>query len=149
MAYAQVKGRKPFERASKIAHSEILNNPDVQAFVAGCTVPSEPEGGDLENLQKPLPHVTSRIETVIAVDGGMSEAAIRKEFPSASITFMTFGPLLLELKDLEALDDQPFLGPEDMARLKSLSRFSLSVPTKAVRAKGASRFSEGVRRTIQ
>lgn len=148
MGYAQVKGRKPFERASKIAHSEILNNPDVQAFVEGCTVPSEPDGGDLESLQKPLPRVASRIETVIAVDGGMSEAAIRKEFPSASITFMTFGPLLLELKDLGALDDQPFIGPEDMARLKNLSRFSLSVPTKAIRAKGAARFSEGVRGTI-
>lgn len=149
MGYAQVKGRKPFERASKIAHSEILNNPDVQAFVEGCTLPSEPEGGDLENLQKPLPIAQSRIEAVIAVDGGMSEAAIRREFPSASITFMTFGPLLLELKDLEILDDQPFIGPEDMARLKNLTRFSLSVPTKAVRAKGALSFSEGVRRTIQ
>lgn len=148
MGYAQFKGRKPFERASKIAHSEILNNPDVQAFVEGCTIPSEPEGGDLEHLQKPLPKATTRIETVIAVDGGMSEAAIRREFPSASITFMTFGPLLLHLKDLGALDDQPFIGPEDMARLKNLSRFSLSVPTKAVRAKGASRFSEGVRRSI-
>jgi len=148
MGYAQVKGRKPFERASKIAHSEILNNPDVQAFVEGCTVPSEPAGGDLERLQRPLPNVASRIETVIAVDGGMSEAAIRREFPSASITFMTFGPLLLELKDLGVLDDQPFIGPEDMARLKNLSRFSLSVPTKAVRANGCARFSEGVRRTI-
>src|SRR5262249_48938433 len=67
---------------------------------------------------------------------------------SASITFITFGPLLLELKDLGALDDQPFIGPEDMARLKKLSRFSLSVPTKAVRAKGAARFSVGVRSTI-
>jgi hypothetical protein len=148
MGYAQVKGRKPYERASKIAHSEILNNPEVQAFVEGCTVPSEPKDGDIENLQKPLPDVTSRIEHVIAVDGGMSEAAIRKEYPSASITFMTFGPLLLELKDLGALDDQPFIGPEDMARLKNLSRFSLSVPTRAVRAKGAARFSEGVRRTV-
>ncbi len=148
MGYARFKGRKPFERASKIAHSEILNNPDVQAFVEGCTIPSEPEGGDLENLQKPLPTPIPRIETVIAVDGGMSEAAVRREFPSASITFMTFGPLLLDLKDLSALDDQPFIGPEDMARLKNLTRFNLSVPTKAVRAKGASRFSEGVRKTI-
>ncbi len=97
MGYAQFKGRKPFERASKIAHSEILNNPDVLAFVESCTLPSEP-AGDLESLQKSLPHVGSRIETVIAVDGGMSEATVRR--------------------------------------------------TKAVRAKGASSFSEGVRSTI-
>lgn len=111
-------------------------------------MPSEPEGGQVEALQQPLPAVEGRISSVIAIDGGMSEAAVRKEFPSASITFMTFGPLMLDLKDLSALDDQPFIGPEDMAKLKNLSRFSLSIPTKAIRAKGASRFSEGVRRTI-
>jgi hypothetical protein len=148
MGYAQFKGRKPFERASKIAHSEILNNPDVQVFIEGCTIPSEPENKELENLQKPLPTSSPRVETVIAVDGGMSEAAVRREFPSASITFMTFGPLLLDLKDLCTLDNQPFIGPEDMARLKNLSRFNLSVPTKTIRAKGAATFSEGVRKTI-
>ena len=148
MGYAQFKGRKPFERASKIAHAEILNNPDVQAFIEGCTLPSEPPGEDLQDLQQPLPTASRRITTVIAVDGGMSEAVVRRDFPSASITFMTFGPLLLELKDLVALDDEPFIGPEDMARLKNLTRFSVSVPAQAVRSKGARRFSEGVRRTI-
>src|SRR5271168_2522419 len=128
MAYSQFKGRKPFERASKIAHSEILNNADVQAFISSCTLPSEPDTSDLDNLQKPMPSVTSRIEHVIAVDGGMSDAAVRRDFPSASITFMTFGPLLLALKDLDALDSQQFIGPEDMARLKNLSRFSLPIP---------------------
>lgn len=149
MGYSQFKGRKPFERASKIAHSEILNNPDVLAFVEGCSLPSEPEGNQLEALQRPLPLADAKITSVIAIDGGMSEAAVRKEFPSASITFMTFGPLMLDLKDLSALDHQPFIGPEDMAKLKNLSRFSLPVPTKAIRAKGATSFSEGVRKTIQ
>src|SRR5690606_42095615 len=66
MGYSQFKGRKPFERASKIAHSEILNNPDVLAFVEGCSLPSEPEGNQLEALQRPLPladaKITSRSE---------------------------------------------------------------------------------------
>src|SRR6185437_15978003 len=107
MGYSQVKGRKPFERASKIAHTEILNNPDVQAFVQSCTLPSAPEVGELVG-QKPLPRVEPRIRTVIAVDGGMTDAPVRREFPSAAITFITFGPLLLELKDLAELDNQPF-----------------------------------------
>ena len=55
MAYGQIKGRKPFERASKIAHTDILNNPDVQEFVETCTLPSAPQGETLEALQKPLP----------------------------------------------------------------------------------------------
>jgi len=148
MGYGQDKGRKPFERASKIAHAEILNNPEVQAFVSGCTLPSAPENRQLENLQKPIPETEFRVRSVIAVDGGMTEAAVRKEFPSASIAFMTFGPLLLDLKDLRELDRRPFIGPEDMARLKNLTRYSLPLPAKGVRAAGAATFSQGVRRTI-
>ncbi len=148
MAYGQVKGRKPFERASKIAHTHILNNPEVQQFVQSCSLPDAPAKANLESLQKPLPPSPSRIEHVIAVDGGMTEASVRKEFPSAAISFMTFGPLTLSLRDLEYLDVTPFLGPEDMARLKNLQRYSLSVPAKAVLAPGAKTFSEGVRRAI-
>ena len=107
MAYSQIKGRKPFERASKIAHTDILNNPDVQEFVKACTLPSVPEGSQIESLQKPLPAAENRIEHVIAVDGGMTEVAVRKEFPTASMTFMTFGPLTLTLADLTELDFQP------------------------------------------
>jgi hypothetical protein len=78
----------------------------------------------------------------------MTEAPVRKEFPSASIAFMTFGPLLLDLKDLRELDRRPFIGPEDMARLKNLTRYSLPVPAKGIRAAGSSSFREGVRRAI-
>ena len=149
MAYGQIKGRKPFERASKIAHTEILSNPDVQAFVSACTLPSAPPGAQLEALQKPLPAAEKRITTVIAVDGGLTEVAVRKEFPSASVAFMTFGPLMLKLSDLKDIDMQPFIAPEDMARLKSLQRYSLVLPTKAVRAPAAASFRAGARQTIQ
>jgi len=149
MAYGQIKGRKPFERASKIAHTEILNNPDVQSFVSGCTLPSAPPGAQLEALQKPLPASEKRITTVIAVDGGLTEVAVRKEFPSASVAFMTFGPLMLKLSDLKDIDLQPFIAPEDMAKLKSLQRYSLVLPTKAVRAPASASFRAGARQTIQ
>ncbi len=149
MAYSQTKGRKPFERASKIAHTHILNNPDVQEFVETCTLPSVPVGSQLEALQRPLPLGETRIEHVIAVDGGMTEVSVRKEFPSASMAFMTFGPLTLTLADLTELDFQPFIAPEDMAKLKNLQRYSLPLPAKAIRAPGAASFSQGVRRQIQ
>lgn len=148
MGYGKIQGRKPFERASKIAHTEILNNPDVSEFVSGCTLPSAPPGAQLVSLQQPLPATKRRVTTVIAVDGGMTEVSVRKEFPSASVAFLTFGPLMLDLTDLEELDRHPFIGPEDMATLKSLQRYSLVLPTKAVRAHGARSFASGVRKTI-
>ncbi len=148
MAYSQVKGRRPFERASKIAHSEILNNPTVQAFVRGCTLPAAPPGDALPSLLQQLPKGDERITTVIAVDGGSTEVPVRKEFPSAAIAFITFGPLLLSLHDLAEVDKQPFIGPEDMVRFRNLERYSLTIPIKGVRARGAVGFAEGVRATV-
>jgi hypothetical protein len=149
MAYSQVKGRRPFERASKIAHSEILNNPVVQEFVEGCTLPEPPAADRLANLLRTMPDGDGRVTTIIAIDGGSTEVPVRKEFPSASVAFMTFGPLLLALRDLAEVDQQTFIGPEDMVRFRNLERYSLTLPIKGVRAKGATGFAEGVRATIQ
>src|SRR5262245_61204840 len=116
MGYSQVKGRRPFERASKIAHAEVLNNPVVQGFVDRCELPSAPLNAGLSSLLLELPPGDGRVTTVIAIDGGFTEAVVRKEFPSASVVFMTLGPLLLSLDDLSEIGSQTFIGPEDMAR---------------------------------
>jgi len=149
MPYWQVKGRRPFERASKIAHAEIINNPLVQQFVQGCTLPSAPPAEALKQKLLDLPEASGRISAVIAIDGGMTETYVREEFPTASIAFIAVGPLLLRLEDLADLDHQPFIGPEDMQRLKTIERYVLVLPTKSVRAKGGSTFSHGVRWTVQ
>jgi hypothetical protein len=148
MPYWQVRGRKPFERASKIAHSEIIKTPLVQEFVEGATLPSPPSKKSIRTKIQTLPAASSTIKTVIAIDGGFNETYVREEFPSASIAFLTFGPLMLDLADLAVLDETPFIGPDDMAQLKRLERFSLVVPTRAVRAPGAKTFRHGVRKSI-
>lgn len=149
MGYSQSKGRRPFERASKIAHAEILNNPVVQEFVKGCGLPDAPDRGDLLAGLQPIPAGTGRVKNVVAVDGGMTEVPVRKEFPSASIAFMTFGPILLSLEYLAEVDRLPFIGPDDMARFKDIRRYTAVIPVKSVRAPGAKGFSAGVRQSIQ
>jgi hypothetical protein len=149
MPYWQVRGRRPFERASKIAHVEIINNPAVQRFVEGCTLPSAPSTTDLKGRLLQFPPRTGAISTVIAIDGGITETYVREEFPSASVAFIAVGPLLLRLDDLQDLDRQPFIGPDDMQRLKTIQRYALVVPTRGVRAGGASSFAQGVRKAVQ
>ena len=63
---------------------------------------------------------------------------VRDEYPSASITFFTFGPLLFRLEDLDELDHQPFIAPEDLARLKHIQRYSLVLPTRNISRDGKS-----------
>jgi hypothetical protein len=148
MAYTSVSGRKPFERASKIAHSQIVNDPHVIDFVNQCVLPRPPQPAALRSQLESIPRQTGRLQAVIAIDGGMTETFVRSEFPSASIGFVAMGPLLLRLEDLRDLDRMPFIGPDDMARLRSIQRYSFAFPTKLVRYGASATFSEGFRRRV-
>ena len=91
---------------------------------------------------------TSEVTAIIAVDGGYTETYVREEYPSASIAFFTFGPLLFELADLRALDDRRFIAPEDLARLKNIERYTLVLPLKGIRQEDEESLSGTIRRTI-
>ena len=149
MPYRQIRGRRPYERASKIAHAEIINNPAVREFVRTCQLPAAPPQAELLTRLVELPEGTERLTTVIAIDGGLTETYVREEFPSASIAFISIGAVLFPLRALSDLDEQVFLDPEDMQRLKRMQRYNLVLPTRVVRRSDCSTFSEGVRKTVQ
>jgi hypothetical protein len=148
MAYSSVRGRKPIERASKISHAEIISSPEVQSFLKGCALPAPGDPKTVTNAIVPVPTPkTNSVRAVIAIDGGFRETPVREEFPSASITFFTFGPLLFSLEDLRDLDEQPFIAPEDLAKLKRIQRYTLVLPTKNVTLAGLS-LHRSVRQTL-
>jgi hypothetical protein len=148
MGYSS-RGRKPIERASKIAHGEIINNPEVVTYLETCTLPSAPGPFDVSGLIHDAPEVdVHSIRAVIAIDGGFTETYVREDFPSASITFFTFGPLLFKLSDLHDLDRRRFIAPEDLSVLKNLERYTLTLPTHGVRMAGEMSLASSIRRTI-
>ncbi len=111
----------------------------MKELLARCTVPKAADKAVVGEMSQPVPPPDRRrIRAVVAVDGGYREAAVRDEFPSSAITFFTFGPLLLKLDDLRELDAQPFLAPEDMARLKHIERYALALPTRNISREGMS-----------
>src|SRR5690348_9050852 len=137
------------ERASKIAHAEIINNPAVQTYLTGCSIPHPASPAEVSGRSTAVPPpVERRISTVIAIDGGFTEVPVRREYPAAAITFFTFGPLLFKLGDLEALDRQRFIAPEDIARLKKIQRYTLILPTRNVSRTGKT-LALTVRETLQ
>jgi hypothetical protein len=149
MAYTSLRGRKPLERASKISHTEIINNPEVKDLLGKCAVPKPAKSAILADLAQGVPSpLEERIRHVVAVDGGYRETSVREDFPSAAITFFTFGPLLFKLADLRELDKQPFLAPEDMAKLKNIQRYTLVLPTRNISREGKS-LRLSVRETLQ
>lgn len=148
MGYS-TKGRKPIERASKIAHIEIIKNADVQAYIAQCILPSPPDSTSLSSLLRDAKDVdVSEVTTVIAVDGGYTETFVREEYPSACVAFFTFGPLLFKLSDLRSLDAKRFIAPEDLQKLKNIERYTLVLPTKGIRHQGQPSLAATVRKAV-
>lgn len=143
------RGRRPIERASKIAHGNIIKNPEVQAYVRRCVLPSSSTVEELDSMLEILEDVdTSEVTAVIALDGGFTHTYVRQEFPSATIAFFTFGPLLLELTHLRKLGRKRFISPEDIARLKKIERYTLVLPTKGIRLEKLPTLSSAIRHTI-
>lgn len=148
MAYSSVHGRKPMERASKISHGHIINNPVVEKLLSECTIPRPPEPGTLDGCLEDLPALpVQTVRAVVAVDGSMREEPVRRAFPSASVTFFSFGPLLFHLEALRDLDREPFIAPEDLVRLKNIQRYTLALPTKNVSWKGMT-LTDSIRRAL-
>lgn len=149
MAYGSIKGRRPAERASKISHTEIINNPSVKELLGKCAVPEAAGEAVVEEATQEVKALHDQtIRAVVAVDGGYRETSVREEFPSAAITFFTFGPLLFQLEDLTELDSMPFLAPEDMARLKNIQRYTLALPTRNISREGKA-LQVSIRETLQ
>jgi hypothetical protein len=134
MGYGSRRGRKPQEWASKSAHVNVIKDPAVQAFLAGCSLPKSAEEVLLppSKLIEYKPVESTSVRHIIAIDGGYSEVPVRAEFPSATICFFQFGALTFSLADLESLEASPFIEPEDMAKLKRMQRLKFTMPVRNV-----------------
>lgn len=150
MAYSS-NGRKPMERASKISHTEIINNSAVQAFLESCILPGLSDLSEITAMTVPIVRTDGgEHKIIVALDGGYTETFVRDDFPSSSLTFFNFGPLLFKLDDLNALDTQDFIDPRDFAKLKQFQRYPpLVLPTRNISLKNSDTLTLSVRKTLR
>ncbi|GAA5530998.1 NurA domain-containing protein [Herpetosiphon gulosus] len=150
MGYTNKRGRRPAEYASKSAHSQVIKDETIQAFLAHCDLPKTGNqiSLDAQNIISYAPNVPNGIRHIIALDGGYTEVAVRTEFPSATICFFQFGALIFSIQDLEDLNDQSFIDPDDMAKLKNIQRLKLVLPTQNITIQGQSSLTDSIRTAI-
>jgi hypothetical protein len=150
MGYTSRHGRRPSEYASKSAHGHVIQDAAVQSFLAQCSMPKRAGEVKLSNHVTVAfePAADNPIRHVIAIDGGYSEVAVQKEFPSATVCFFQFGALVFSVADLEQLDEQPFIDPDDIAKLKRIQRVELILPVRNVALKSEVSLTRSVRRAV-
>ncbi len=150
MSYSSRNGRRPDEYASKSAHGYIIRDPDVSTFLEKCDLPKTADEVTIPNhLIHELELIDNNpIKHIIAVDGGRSEVFVKSDFPSSTLTFFQFGALFFKTEDLEAISKKAFIDPEDMAKLNTIERYKMALPTKNILLKDASYFIESFRRSL-
>ena len=126
----------PYENqyGSKTAHSDVVQNPDVQAFLQQCLPlrePSDAEAQSFADLFEPVPDESDAeapINFVLASDGSPYVSSIDKRIPSIQVCYLKFSTILLEMFKMEGLEDQAtrFIDPFRVAALQR-NRDTLSV----------------------
>ncbi len=150
MSYGNDYSNKPFERASKTSHTNIINDTAVQSFLSKCKIPPYHEEIDdkdieLHMLEEPT---ENPIKNIITVDGGYTNVFVKEDFPSSTIAFFQFGALFFKHQDLLNLKEKPFIDPDDFSKLQNIQRIKLVIPTKGIALDDEIDFLSSVRRTI-
>ncbi|BDI21009.1 hypothetical protein ANSO36C_68110 (plasmid) [Nostoc cf. commune SO-36] len=150
MGYTSKRGRRPNEYASKSAHSHIINDQSLQEFLKQCNLPKFASEVTLDDCDRLIyqPVAKNPIRNVVAIDGGYTEVAVQTGFPSSTVCFCQIGALIFSIDDLDGLAKQPFIDPDDMAKLKQIQRLKLTLPVRNIQFKNESTLVNSVRKTI-
>ena len=150
MSYGNDYSNKPFERASKTSHTNIINDIEVQSFLSKCKIPpyhEEIDGKDIAlHMLGELDH--NPIKNIITIDGGYTDIFVKEDFPSSTIAFFQFGALFFKHQDLVNLKEKAFIDPDDFSKLQNIQRIKLVVPTKGITLDGEEDLVSSVRKAI-
>jgi hypothetical protein len=144
------------ELASKVAHSDMLKNPEIQDFLAGCEylrIPSEEEGQALADRFRVAP-TTDNIalpDNIIAVDGSRYESAIHDQLPSTRVGYVKVSAMLILMSAFQSLRvmDGRFVDPFRVARLQdSNTALTFPVPSANIRWQGNASVRDSFRAAV-
>jgi hypothetical protein len=115
MAYTS-SGRLPIERASKIGHIKIIEEPRIQRLMEAFET-VEPSHTDLLGELSGSTNLSDRglLENIVAIDG--SHAAIPNTLKNHKrVAFITAGAIVLTRSQITAMKDDPIMDPRDLSR---------------------------------
>jgi hypothetical protein len=127
------------ELASKSAHSDIIKNPEIQAFLNECSYLTPPSSEECEKLAAQFSEVppTNNVRLpsfAIAVDGSPYEASLDEQLPSTKIGYIKLGAILIDLEDFAGLKVGKYVDPFRVAQLQdNNSSFTFFVPSANIR----------------
>lgn len=146
MAYGGTK--LPIERASKIAHMEMIQDPALIELLQSYHSDEAPRTS-IEVRKSGVVDLTSptKIERVVTVDGGFAVVPhpVRRD---KTLAFIQVGTNLLYMSDLKAMRANPMMDPRDITEMLRRTHYRpCTLPLAGVRIPGQT-IRDTIRRTI-
>ncbi len=115
MAYTS-SGRLPIERASKIGHVKIIQEPHIQRLIEAFERVDDTGEETLGELSGTLDLAeVGELENVVAIDG--SHAALPNEVKNYKrVAFITVGTVLLTRSEVAHMKAHPIIDPRDLSK---------------------------------
>ena len=126
-------GKLPVESASKIAHMEMIRDPQLTLLLQDFNADAVPSGSRLRPGGRIDLSVPPQIDHVITVDGGMSIVPnpARRE---KTLGMARVGAFILRLADYYKIARNPMMDPRDMREyLTNVQAYPVVVPMSGVR----------------
>jgi hypothetical protein len=139
------------EYADKTSHTDIVRNPDIQAFLSECKYMIEPTEADIQAINSkfitPFEYHNPLPENLLSIDGSNYESSIRDDIPCTRIGYVKVGNLLIKRNQFNSLQNgSPFVNPFKVAALKeNNSSISFALPSSNIKYKGQSTVRDGFR----
>ena len=141
------------QMASKASHSDIVRNPDVNAFLSECRFLKDPDDEEIKRIIDSFDKVSVKELGdeplyLIATDGSYYEASVNVRFPSTKIAYVKFGTILVKLSEYRNLahEGTHLLDPFKVATLENNNRaVTLTLPSSNVTLSGKKRVTESFR----
>lgn len=146
----------PYQRetASKGGHSDLVRNPDIQAFLNDCAFlkqPSDDEARNIASTYLPAPTSGSLPAKVVASDASPYADPIDGKFPSTQVGYVKASLVLVDVRQFQDLSPpgSRFVDPFKLAALhRNADSYSFALPGSNIRYKGAASVKDGFRRAV-
>ncbi|MCL4552040.1 MAG: hypothetical protein M1305_00575 [Candidatus Marsarchaeota archaeon] len=148
MAYTS-SGRLPIERASKIGHIKIIQEPRIQRLIEAFEKADDTGDEALGELSGKLNlSQVGSLENVVAIDG--SEVAIPNTLKEHKrIAFITVGAVVLKRSEIARMKANPVIDPRDLAKQmqEGASTVAAALPLSGVVVPGET-LVDSIRKTV-
>lgn len=141
--------------SSKLGHSDIVRNPQVQAFLQECQYlrePSDAEGRAIASSYEVVEPSETLPGFVIAMDGSRYSQPISERFPMVQVGYVKASMVIIDVekyRNLSARTSSPYVDPMQVAALmNSANSITFGLPGSNIRYKNAPTVQSGFRRAV-